>query len=96
MGCKSWTGDYDDQDNPIKNGKLYLPGVRICGFRDCVNVIHIIGASVANGHKRCSVCSSIKPNSAFGIDRKKRDGLNCECKQCRSLRKKPHKVRVLE
>jgi len=29
-------------DNPLtKNGDLYRPGLRICGFRDCVSLAHI-------------------------------------------------------
>jgi hypothetical protein len=30
--------------NPIDNsGQLVLPGVRVCGHKDCVNVAHIVG-----------------------------------------------------
>jgi hypothetical protein len=39
--CKPWQGDFDDSDNPLKNGRLYLPGERVCGHRDCVEKKHI-------------------------------------------------------
>ena len=41
--CRPWRGEVDENLNPIdKNLKLYLPGVRICGHKDCVNKDHII------------------------------------------------------
>ena len=40
--CVAWYGKHDDDDNPITSvGKLYLPGVRLCGHKDCVRVSHI-------------------------------------------------------
>jgi hypothetical protein len=39
--CIPWRGDFDDYDNPIKAGKSYLPGNRLCGHRDCVQNSHI-------------------------------------------------------
>jgi hypothetical protein len=43
--CRPWRGEVDEDLNPI-DGKLrpYLPGVRTCGHRDCVNKEHIISA----------------------------------------------------
>lgn len=41
--CRAWHGDVDDDFNPIdKKLKLYLPGIRTCGHKDCVNKSHII------------------------------------------------------
>lgn len=39
--CRAWEGDVDDDFNPIRNGKLYRPGIRLCGRRDCVKSSHI-------------------------------------------------------
>jgi hypothetical protein len=39
--CIPWRGGFDENDNPIKAGQLYLPGVRICNHRDCVQDSHI-------------------------------------------------------
>jgi len=41
--CRPWTGAVDEDLNPIDNKlRLYLPGIRLCGFKDCVNSSHII------------------------------------------------------
>jgi hypothetical protein len=41
--CRPWRGEVDEDWNPIDhNLKLYLPGVRTCGHKDCVNKQHII------------------------------------------------------
>lgn len=40
--CVPWRGDFDRDDNPIVHGELFLPGVRACGHRDCVNGLHIV------------------------------------------------------
>ena len=37
--------------------------------------------------KRCSVCKEFKPISEFGIDRKRKDGLNCWCNTCRAIKR---------
>jgi hypothetical protein len=43
--CNPWIGEVNDNFNPIdRRGNLYMPGVRICGFKDCVNKNHIIPA----------------------------------------------------
>jgi hypothetical protein len=38
--CIPWRGEFDDDDNPIFNGLPYMPGVRHCGHKDCVNGNH--------------------------------------------------------
>lgn len=40
--CTPWHGHFDEDDNPMQNGKLYKPGIRTCGHRDCVRPMHII------------------------------------------------------
>lgn len=40
--CLPWSGEFDVDDNPLLNGKLFLVGERVCGHRDCVEVSHII------------------------------------------------------
>lgn len=40
--CVPWRGDFDRDDNPMVHGELFLPGVRACGHRDCVNGLHIV------------------------------------------------------
>jgi hypothetical protein len=43
--CRPWRGEVDEDLNPIdRNLRLYLPGVRTCGHRDCVTKDHIITA----------------------------------------------------
>lgn len=34
--------------------------------------------------KTCSKCIVTKPESAFGVDSRRKDGLNPQCKECRS------------
>lgn len=41
--CQAWRGEVDEDLNPIdKHLKLYLPGIRTCGHKDCVNRSHVI------------------------------------------------------
>lgn len=41
--CRPWRGEVDENFSPIdKNLKPYLPGVRTCGHKDCVNKQHIV------------------------------------------------------
>jgi hypothetical protein len=40
--CKPWHGDFDEQDNPMLDGQLFMPGVRICLHKDCCNIDHIV------------------------------------------------------
>ena len=42
-GCRPWHGEVDDDFRPMKNGKLWKPGVRKCGHADCVKAAHIEG-----------------------------------------------------
>lgn len=45
--CRPWRGDFDDNDNPLDTkGRLYRPGIRLCGNRDCVARNHIDGNQV--------------------------------------------------
>ena len=46
--CYIWDGELNDDWYPIDDkGKLYMPGVRICGYKDCVAVQHVIAPKVA-------------------------------------------------
>lgn len=40
--CYPWGGEFDKNDFPMLDGKYYLPGVRSCNHRDCVNVNHVV------------------------------------------------------
>ena len=40
--CLPWSGEFDPEDNPMLNGKLYLPGQRVCRHRDCCEPTHIV------------------------------------------------------
>jgi hypothetical protein len=40
--CKPHQGQFDMNDNPVEWGHLFLPGKRVCGHRDCVELSHII------------------------------------------------------
>jgi hypothetical protein len=40
--CIPHHGEYDEEDNPMESGILVLPGIRICGHKDCVNIDHVI------------------------------------------------------
>ena len=41
--CRPWVGEVDEELRPIdKSLRLYLPGTRTCGHKDCVNKDHII------------------------------------------------------
>lgn len=40
--CVPWRGEVDDDFHPIRNGKRYKVGVRICGIKDCVATRHLI------------------------------------------------------
>jgi len=39
--CIPWHGDFDEADNPLLDGELFLPGDRACRNRDCVNREHV-------------------------------------------------------
>jgi NAD-dependent SIR2 family protein deacetylase len=40
--CKPFQGDLDENLNPVVRGKLFMPGVRNCGFLDCVKPAHVV------------------------------------------------------
>lgn len=40
--CLPWFGEFDEFDNPLLFGVLVLPGVRVCGHRDCVEPLHVL------------------------------------------------------
>jgi hypothetical protein len=41
--CRPWRGEVDQELNPIdERGNLFAPGLRTCGYKDCVNRSHII------------------------------------------------------
>ena len=45
--CIPWHGDFDAQDNPLNSeGFKFMPGKRLCNFRDCVNPDHLDADSV--------------------------------------------------
>ena len=45
--CRPWRGEVDEDFNPVdRNLKPYLPGLRTCGHKDCVNKEHIVKATV--------------------------------------------------
>lgn len=45
--CYLWSGELNDDWMPIDDkGKLYMPGIRICGFKDCVASQHVIPPKV--------------------------------------------------
>ncbi len=39
--CKPHLGEFDYEDNPMECGFHLLPGKRVCGHSDCVEVSHI-------------------------------------------------------
>ena len=51
--CLPWHGAFDEDDNPLDDaGDLYLPGVRICGHKDCCEPSHIDGQPSVPERKR--------------------------------------------
>jgi hypothetical protein len=47
-------------------------------------------------HKWCNLCESIKKHTDFYTDKGKKDGLNANCKKCKSNQKKNNKEKKLE
>lgn len=41
-----------------------------------------------NNRKKCPCCGKEKAASEFGIDISRKDGLNIECRQCRSMKRR--------
>ena len=57
--CYLWDGDLNDDWLPIDDkGRLYMPGERVCGFKDCVASQHVIETSA-------KVSGKIKVESAL-------------------------------
>jgi hypothetical protein len=47
INCYIWDGELNDEWMPIDDeGKLVKPGVRICGFKDCISGEHVIAPKV--------------------------------------------------
>ena len=45
--CYIWSGELNDEWYPIDdNGRLYMPGLRVCGYKDCVAEQHVIPPKV--------------------------------------------------
>jgi hypothetical protein len=44
--CIPHRGDFDELDQPMLNGELFLPGQRTCGHADCVNPNHCPGVEI--------------------------------------------------
>ena len=61
--CEAWQGDFDEQDNPLKDGVLFMPGKRTCNHSDCVAVSHVIGA-VSVPARRGRPAKPVDPDSA--------------------------------
>lgn len=40
--------------------------------------------------KKCSVCGELKPLSEFAINKTKKDGHACDCKECRKKYRDQH------
>lgn len=40
--CLCWHGDFDEFDNPVLDGVLFMPGKRTCGHSDCVEITHLL------------------------------------------------------
>ena len=63
--CEAWQGDFDEWDNPVLDGELFLPGIRMCNHRDCVNVEHIQGAVAPPERKRGRPAKPVDEDALF-------------------------------
>lgn len=45
---------------------------------------------IADGHKRCSQCKEVKPVAMFGKHTKHSDGLQSNCRKCKSIKDKAY------
>lgn len=46
--CTPHQGEFDEFDRPLtKNGDLFRPGTRLCGYSDCVDLDHIAATLAA-------------------------------------------------
>ena len=41
LACRPWHGSFNEFDEPVLGDALFLPGRRLCGHSDCVEVSHI-------------------------------------------------------
>jgi hypothetical protein len=63
ISCWLWIHDLNDDWHPIdENGKLFRPGERLCGLKDCVRQTHIIEPV---RKRRAKVSGKIKVESAL-------------------------------
>lgn len=47
--CSLWLDELDELWRPIdEQGKLFRPGERVCGLKDCVKLEHVIDAKVSD------------------------------------------------
>jgi len=46
--------------------------------------------------KWCNLCENVKEHTEFYADKDKKDGLNANCKQCKSNQKKKNKIKKME
>lgn len=47
-------------------------------------------------HKWCNLCENVKEHNEFYADKDKKDGLNANCKQCKSNQKKKNKIKKMD
>lgn len=62
--CQIWTGDIDlDTLEPVNNaGQPVRPGLRACGYRDCVNVHHVLGYTTRKASRKNPQQKMLRPN----------------------------------
>lgn len=52
LWCVIWKAELNEDWHPIDDeGELFMPGQRICGYKDCVAVTHVVPAKVLIGVK---------------------------------------------
>jgi len=52
LWCVIWKQELNEDWHPIDDeGELFMPGQRICGYKDCVAVTHVVPADVLIGVK---------------------------------------------
>lgn len=41
--CRPHRGAFDQEENPLDRwGRLFRPGLRLCGYRDCIEPSHVV------------------------------------------------------
>lgn len=58
--CQPWHGEYDEDENPIKDGELYRPGPRLCGHKDCIRPTHIDAIIVGPGRNDYAKLNAVR------------------------------------